>query len=141
MLNAIAGVGMISVGTLGNPAIGALQDDAFTRELQQADPVLAEQVITTRPGLFGESSSLDAVRRTAMADELASGPAGPRAEELQSQLGLIAEIDSRTKQGTLAKIAILPAIMFLAYVALILYFRSTGGYQAKAIAHGGESGH
>jgi hypothetical protein len=49
-------------------------------------------------------------------------------------LDLITEIDSRTKQGTLAKIAILPAIMFLAYLALILYFRSAGGYKAKAIA-------
>jgi len=34
MLNAIAGVGMISVGTIGNPAIGTLQDMAVVSELR-----------------------------------------------------------------------------------------------------------
>ncbi len=56
MLNAIAGVGMISVGTIGNPAIGAVQDIALTAEIRAADPALAERLIVARPGLFGESS-------------------------------------------------------------------------------------
>ena len=34
-----------------------------------------------------------------------------------------------TNQGTLANVALLPAIMFVAYLALILYFRSKGGYR------------
>jgi hypothetical protein len=32
-------------------------------------------------------------------------------------------------QATLGKVAVLPAIMFLCYVGLILYFKSRGGYQ------------
>ncbi len=59
MLNAIAGVGMISVGTIGNPAIGAVQDTVLVAEIRAADPVLAERLVVTRPGLFGESFAVD----------------------------------------------------------------------------------
>jgi MFS family permease len=158
MLNAIAGVGMISVGTLGNPAIGALQDNAFTAEVRAADPALAERVIGRRPGLFGESYSLDAARRGELRAEVAASEGRARQrirestggasfdalvrrslatdaahQELVRQVSLIDEIDRRTKQGTLGRIAVLPGIMFLCYVALILYFRSRGGYRARTI--------
>jgi hypothetical protein len=33
----------------------------------------------------------------------------------------------------LAKIAVLPAIMFVCYLILIAYFRSKGGYQAQVL--------
>ncbi len=162
MLNAIAGVGMISVGTLGNPAIGALQDGAFTAEIRAADAALAQQVIGSKPGLFGESLSLDAAQRTALADRMAAEADRVRAaleaetgavpeagaleqalagdaaySELSRQLGLIAAIDARTKQGTLGTIAVLPLIMLLSYIALILYFRSRGGYRPRAITDDG----
>lgn len=136
MLNAIAGVGMISVGTLGNPAIGALQDNAFTAEIRVADPVLAERLIVTRPGLFGESLAMDAVERTRLGNEFsAATPGSAEAVELTRQIDLIAEIDSRTKQGTLARIAVLPAIMALCYLILLGYFRRQGGYRPKEIRH------
>ncbi len=57
--------------------------------------------------------------------------------ELSRQLGLIAAIDARTKQGTLGTIAVLPLIMLLSYIALILYFRSRGGYRPRAITDDG----
>jgi len=39
----------------------------------------------------------------------------------------------QSKQGTLAKIAILPAIMVVCYLILIVYFKSKGGYQAQVL--------
>lgn len=130
MLNAIAGVGMISVGTIGNPAIGALQDNAFTTSLRASDPVLAEQVIDSRPGLFGESLALDPNARAQLEQQAAAQPTN---QQLQQQVELIAQTDRDTKQGTLGKIAILPLIMFLCYVSLIFYFRGRGGYRARHI--------
>jgi MFS family permease len=153
MLNAIAGVGMIAVGTLGNPAIGAWQDDAFTTAIRAEDPELAEQVVSARPGLFGESQSLDAGARTRLQDELtairdmqnAVGVPGAmvtggafasrdiRAQELTRHLDTIAAIDSRTKQSTLGRIAVLPLIMCVAYLGLIAYFRKQGGYRVRQV--------
>jgi hypothetical protein len=122
MLNAIAGVGMISVGTLGNPAIGAIQDNAITAEVRTANPALADRVLASKPGLFGESFSLDPARRAALTD--------------QQEITQITEIEHRTKQATLGKIAVLPAVMFVCYLGLIFYFKSRGGYKQEHITHG-----
>ena len=159
MLNAIAGVGMICVGTIGNPAIGALQDNAVTSEVRAADPALAERLIVKRPGLFGESFAPDPGQRALLAEELAQAAervrgsvagelgngrdsrakleealtADPRHSALLRQAALLAAIDSRTKQATLATIAVLPGIMLICYLGLIAYFKATGGYKAKRL--------
>jgi len=159
MLNAIAGVGMISVGTLGNPAIGAVLDSAQAAEIRQVDPALADRLIVVRPGLFGESEAVDPAQRALLAQELAAstaraagtvppeipaegGPTGrteahiaadKQGQALERQNQLLADIDARTKQATLAKIAILPLIMLVCYIGLIAYFRSIGGYQQTVL--------
>jgi MFS family permease len=152
MLNAIAGVGMISVGTIGNPAIGAVQDRALTAELRAADPALARRVVVSRPGLFGESYALDPTARALLAEELAASAAevqgsvpqelvesdrsrrlDARHQELSRQSTLLAALDSRTKQATLGRIALLPVIMLACYLALIAYFRRAGGYRAERL--------
>lgn len=127
MLNAIAGVGMISVGTLGNPAIGAVQDHAMATHLQASDRVVAERVVETRQGLFGESRAVNPAKRTELAAEAAANPGNAT---LQQQAALIAETDQHSKQGTLGTIAILPVIMLACYVGLLLYFKARGGYRA-----------
>ena len=151
MLNAIAGVGMISVGTIGNPAIGAVQDKALTAEIRAADPALAERLIVERPGLFGESFALDPAQRALLAEELAAstarlqGSVRPEIEaetrhrELSRQTALLASLDSRTKQATLARIAILPVIMLACYLGLVAYFRSVGGYKAEHLVPAGDA--
>jgi MFS family permease len=152
MLNAIAGVGMISVGTIGNPAIGAVQDRALTAELRAADPALARRVVVSRPGLFGESYALDPTARALLAEELAASAAqvqgsvpqellesdgsrrlDARHQELSRQSVLLTALDSRTKQETLGRIALLPVIMLACYLALIAYFRKAGGYRAERL--------
>ncbi len=116
MINAIAGVGMISVGAIGIPAIGALQDNAFATEIRQESPALADRVLSERPGMFGVSHALDPAKRSALADA--------------TEIATVTQVDAKSKQGTLGKIAILPVIMLLCYLGLIAYFKSRGGYKA-----------
>ena len=122
MLNAIAGVGMISVGTIGNPAIGTVQDRAMASRLQASDPVVAERVVETRQGLFGESPAVNPAKRADLAAEAAANPGNTA---LQQQAALVATTDQHTKQGTLGAIAILPAIMLACYVGLLCTSRRT----------------
>lgn len=117
MLNAIAGVGMIAVGTIGGPAIGAVLDRDFAAEVRTADPNLAQQVLTTKAGVFGESEGLDPAKRAQVTEP--------------AQVQTINSIEHRTKQAALAKIAILPVIMLVIYLGLIAYFRARGGYKAQ----------
>ena len=162
MLNAIAGVGMISVGTIGNPAIGAVQDTALTAEILAADPVLADRLIVSRPGLFGESFAPDPAERALLAEELAASAArvqdsvppeladsedarrqalaaDERYQTLSQQSALLASLDSRTKQATLGRIAVLPVIMLACYLGLIVYFRAAGGYRAERLLPEGDA--
>jgi MFS family permease len=121
MLNAIAGVGMLSVGVLGGPVIGTLQDATFAQQLEEKHSDLAAKVVVEKEGMLGKGKSLDNAKVSALPE---------------SDKKAVAEIVVASKQGTLEKIAVLPAIMFACYVVLILYFRSRGGYKV-AVLHGG----
>jgi hypothetical protein len=124
LLNAVAGVGMLSVGTLGGPAIGSLQDNAFAQQIAAKDPDLAEKVMKhDKPGMFGRYSGLDTEKVE-------------KAKLSQSEKDMIDQIVNQTKQSTLVKIAILPAIMFVCYLMLIIYFRAKGGYKAQSLTAG-----
>lgn len=53
--------------------------------------------------------------------------------EAKQELETIKTVERESKQAALAKIAILPCIMFVCYVLLILYFRAKGGYKAEVL--------
>jgi MFS family permease len=118
LLNAISGVGMIAVGTLGLPAIGTLQDMDFNRAVAQQAPEVHPGIVRESPGAFFNYQSIDKTKLAAL----------PAAEVEQ-----LTAIERVTKQHALAKIAVLPVIMCVCYLGLIAYFRSRGGYQAQVL--------
>lgn len=118
LMNAIAGVGMIAVGTLGSPAIGTVQDYDFNQAVQQEAADVHASVAETKQGLFSEYQYID------------KNKYGKISEADQAKL---AQLERQTKQHALAQIAVLPAIMFVCYVGLILYFKSRGGYRAEVL--------
>lgn len=158
MLNAIAGVGMISVGVLGNPGIGVLQDKGFEQRMVQEAPALFDTIVKHEPiGMLGPYNTLNQEKRTAMHDEMvrlyaearAGLPEGAtedqvlaamtaenraRYQQLKADLETIDRVLTESRQAALGKIAILPAIMFICYVLLILYFVSRGGYKPQTLA-------
>jgi MFS family permease len=118
LLNAISGVGMIAVGTLGLPAIGTLQDITFNRAVRQEAPEAHRLVAQEAKGAF---FNYEAVNSSAFSKLSAA-----QAAELPA-------LQSRTKQHALAYIAALPTIMCVCYLILIAYFRSRGGYKAQVL--------
>jgi MFS family permease len=118
LLNAISGVGMIAVGTLGGPAIGTLQDINFNQAVQAQAPAIHEQVARESKGAFFNYQSVDKAKFESLS--------AADVEELTA-------IERVTKQHALAKIAVLPVIMCICYLGLIVYFKSRGGYQAQVL--------
>lgn len=120
MLNAIAGVGMLAVGTLGGPLIGTMQDMAFDKQLSH-NVELHQKVVKDAEGILGSYEALDQKKldRLKETDEEA-------AKEVNT-------VVAQSKQSTLAKIAALPAMMFFCYLILIFYFRAQGGYRAEVL--------
>ena len=114
-LSAIAGVGMISVGVLGNPLLGTIQDHFLDKTLAAQNSALHEKVAEPAQSKFGMSyRALDKVKIAAL----------PAAE--QDEIG---KVRTANNQSTLGKVAVLPTLMFLCYLALIFYFKSRGGYR------------
>ena len=120
LLNAISGVGMIAVGTIGGPAIGTLQDIDFNRAVAQAEPAVHAKIAAEKEGLFSGYQYVDKTKFES------AGLTDAEQSELVS-------LESQTKQHALAKIATLPVIMCICYLGLILYFKSRGGYTAQVL--------
>ena len=114
-INAIAGVGMISVGVLGGPILGAIQDRALDQRLRERDPGVHALVAGDVSNAYLLNYQVIDRARVAELPEPARK--------------LVEEITTENSQRTLATFAILPAIMFFCYVGLILYFNAKGGYK------------
>jgi len=142
-LNAISGIGMLAVGTLGFPYIGTLQADKQIQALVASEP--AKKVGLVEDGKLTAVTdktiyeiipykAVDDKAVTAAIDQL---PENER-EAVQKE---IKEIGDRSNQKALANMAIFPGIMLVGYLALILHFRAKGGYKAEIlVGHGAEDG-
>lgn len=114
-LNAIGGMGMIAVGALGAPFLGTLQDVALDKNLQKDSPAIHQMVASQAQTQFGMTfQPLDK-------DKIEQLPPTEKATAER--------IIGQTSQASIAKVAVLPAIMFVCYVGLIIYFMLRGGYK------------
>ncbi len=118
-LNAISGIGMIAVGVLGFPFIGALQERTASAELIATAPQAAQQVLVEKTYLSVPYKAIDPQKSESLVDP-------------QSQ----AALEDANKAGqfdALGKMAFFPTFMLICYVVLFLYFKSRGGYQAEVL--------
>ncbi len=135
-LNAISGIGMLAVGTLGFPYIGTLQAEKQIAAVVASDaakqvPGLVKegQLTTVVPKTIYEIIDYKAINDAELAAAIKTAPADKQKEideQIKSAMG-------RSNQGALANMAIFPAIMLVGYLALILYFKSQGGYKAEVL--------
>lgn len=115
-LNAIAGIGMLTVGIIGSPLIGKMQEDSVQTALNSAQPGVYETIKKEDSYFFGNYTAIDEDK----VNELAEGK--------QSEVN---EVIKAAKQSALAKMTVFPAFMLLCYISLILYFRFQGGYKPQ----------
>lgn len=119
-LNAISGIGMIAVGVLGFPFIGALQERTATNELKERNEAVAK-VVMSEKDIFGQKYDAIDPEKT----KLVTDDAGKKS---------IADANKSGQFDALAKMALFPAFMLVCYIALFLYFKSKGGYKAQDIS-------
>ncbi|NJM36642.1 MAG: MFS transporter [Akkermansiaceae bacterium] len=121
-LNAIGGIGMLAVGILGGPVIGAITEKTAQTAIEKNVSAEAYQKVSKEGKyILGSYNAIDAdkVAELSKTDK-------DTAEKITSAR-------EGANQGALAKIAIFPAFMLVCYIALILYFKARGGYKAVDI--------
>ncbi|MBI3855667.1 MAG: hypothetical protein HY293_08250 [Planctomycetes bacterium] len=136
-LNAISGIGMLAVGTLGFPYIGALQAD------KQIQAVVATDAAKKAPGLV-ENGHLTAVvdksiyevikYKTIDDAKLGAAIAKLPAADQKAASDSIGSARGASNQGALGNMALFPMLMLGSYIALLLYFKGKGGYKPVQLA-------
>ena len=125
-LNAIGGIGMLAVGILGGPVIGAITEKtAETAIVQQTSADTYAKVSKDGSYVLGAYKAVDAEKVAALA------------KTDKDTAAKITAAREGANQGALSKIAMFPVFMLACYIGLILWFRSRGGYKAEVIGAGG----
>lgn len=132
-LNAISGIGMLTVGMLGAPIIGVFQSNSQINELQtsqklaQAAPsALIENGAINLPL---EDKTIYSIIDYEVVDDNTLNQAIDRADNKEGLNMLIEELKNKGTQKALSTIIVFPLIMLICFLILIFYFRSKGGYK------------
>ncbi len=114
-LNAIGGMGMLSVGVIGAVFLGNIQDRQIDHELYNLNPAVHAKVVAeAKTSVFGKYQPIDQSKLEALNSE---------------EKAAVQDISGAAKKNALMKVAIFPAIMLVCYLILILYFKRKGGYK------------
>jgi MFS family permease len=134
-LNALGGIGMLAVGVLGFPYIGALQAD------KKIDAIAATPAAQSVPGLvqngtlradvLDEKRIYEIIPYKVVNDAKLAMATATLDSDKRKQIDTAA---AGSSQKALRNMAVFPAIMLVGYIALIIYFKSRGGYKAQILA-------
>jgi hypothetical protein len=133
-LNALGGIGMLAVGVLGFPYIGALQADkkidaiAATPAAQAAPGLVVDGKLS--PTVLDDRRIYEIIPYKVVNDDKLKVATATLSTDQQKQ---IADAGAGSKQRALKNMALFPAIMLAFYIALIVYFKSRGGYKAEIL--------
>jgi len=136
-LNAISGIGMLAVGTLGFPYIGALQADKQIQAVVQTDaakkaPGLVEngKLTAVQDRSIYEVIKYHAIDDAKLNEAIAKLPAADQKAASEA----IGNARGASNQGALGNMALFPILMLGSYIALVFYFKTKGGYKPVQLA-------
>ena len=133
-LNAIAGIGMLAVGTLGFPYIGALQAE---KEIQAVSPYVASIDGGNEASILTEKSIYEIIKYQTLDMEKVNERVKQAPEAEQAQLTKeISAASAGSGQKALASMTIFPLIMLVSYIVIWFYFKSKGGYKPVSLSEG-----
>ena len=132
-LNAVSGIGMLTVGMLGAPIIGAFQSNSQVEQLQSsyelAQVAPSELLVDGKVNLPLKDETIYSIIdfQTVNMDVLNEALAGIKNSQEVNKL--ISDLLTKGTQMALSKVIIFPIIMLVCYLILIFYFRTKGGYK------------
>ncbi len=119
-LNAISGIGMIAVGILGFPFIGAIQEKTATAELSAGpQSALVQQITGEKHYVLGTYQAIDPEKANALTDTV--------------QKDAVASANQSAQFKALGTMALFPTFMLACYLILFFFFKAKGGYKAQVL--------
>lgn len=142
-LNTVSAMGLLTVGIFGFPFLGAVQDHYSTNALKEKEPALVQSVIdnkvtytdATKPEAPEEKPIFESKTFFGMDyDSINAGEFNKLPELDTERVEAINGTLAKTSQSSLKVAAVLPAIMAVAFLLIILYYKAKGGYKPVELA-------
>lgn len=132
-LNAVSGIGMLTVGMLGAPIIGAFQSNSQIEQLE-ASHELAQAFPSTllkngKVALPLKEETIYSIIDFETLDMAQVKGVLVGVDHPEGVNALVEDLKIKGTQMALAKVIIFPVIMLVCYLILIFYFRTKGGYR------------
>jgi MFS family permease len=135
-LNAVSGIGMLAVGVLGFPLIGAIQ----------ANKEISEVANTGNTALVNDGAVIEdateakniykIINYKILSDTVVDEKLADASEEDKKK---VANARAGSAPKALGSMTVFPLSMLIAYIAIYMYFRSRGGYKPIELGGGDES--
>ena len=98
-LNAIAGIGMLTVGIVGGPLIGKMQEDSAIKALTDAKPDIVEQISADRTYFLGGYTAVDMDKVNALNSPEEESESNGEAESNTEENGNNTEGENTNEKG------------------------------------------
>ena len=132
-LNAVSGIGMLAVGVLGFPYIGAIQNNKEISEVAKTE--IAGLVVDGN--VIEEATETKSIYQIIDYKVLSGDVVDAKlADASEDDKKKVADARTGSAQKALMSMTVFPLSMLIAYVGIFMYFRSRGGY--KPIELGGD---
>ncbi len=132
-LNAVSGIGMLTVGMLGAPIIGVFQSNSQINELQNSQELVqiipATLIVDGKVSLPLEDKTIYSLINYEVIDTNKLDNTLAEVNNKEKVNELIGELKDNGTQKALSTIIIFPVIMLICYLILIFYFKTKGGYK------------
>ena len=154
-LNTVSAMGLLTVGIFGFSFLGAAKDNYTAKYANELQPELVtkvknekmtfknkkgqDQEIVSSADFFGYvhgSANLGELTKLMTAKEGASEDDKKKADEVISTF--TSDVENKTSRSVLRVAALLPIIMAVAFILIIFYFKSIGGYKPVVLGATGQ---
>jgi MFS family permease len=124
-LNTVSAMGLLTVGIFGFPFLGAVQDHYNAKTVEAEQPAVYAELGQQKKFFGVPYNSINTGQALGEKGGLSAEDAKALEESLKS-----------TGQSSLKVASVLPGIMAVAFILIILYYRSTGGYKPVILTSG-----
>ncbi len=141
-LNTVSAMGLLTVGIFGFPFLGAVKTHYQTEALKANEPALVENVVTNNTTFVDKTNPENPENKPIFEnkdffgynyDSINTGEFVKLPEMTDERRDVVSGTLKATSQSSLKVAAVLPAIMAVAFLLIIIYFRTRGGYKPVSI--------
>lgn len=143
-LNTVSAMGLLTVGIFGFAFLGTAKDAATVKFTEEKQPELVQQVrennttFTNKKGeeqkIIDQGDFFGVPYATINVEEFKKLLPGEEAAATAAAVELQAHLDQNVGRSVLRRAALLPMIMAIAFILIIFYYKSQGGYKPVVLS-------